>query len=288
MEIPALLGTGKENWSDWAAPCFPYGGNEDSGMFWFQRKVPPSGPSLRVVTHSIQSGLASGWPGQIQGNSRRKPSGYATTRPAWIVRISRTTPRTRMMDRSIPSFMVTPPYYCPRRRVLFKSETGHTIVADDRDQEESFKFIDRGGQILHMRCPVRRPAQAGNTMARGVRDAEQGDQLDIDKDIHEQSAGIEITDLCRQSLHFEAVADKEKIHILSCDKTRGRWQKILLDTTEKEEKVHIFGFAGLQHFTIDSSQGKEKIIIQDRAGSAIIMDGLTGNIVLKPTNMLIM
>ena len=25
LEIPAVLGTGQANWSEWAAPCFPYG-----------------------------------------------------------------------------------------------------------------------------------------------------------------------------------------------------------------------------------------------------------------------
>ena len=33
LEIPAVLGTGKENRSEWATPCFPYGGNDDIGMF---------------------------------------------------------------------------------------------------------------------------------------------------------------------------------------------------------------------------------------------------------------
>ncbi len=27
LEIPAVLGSGRENWSEWAAPCFPYGDN---------------------------------------------------------------------------------------------------------------------------------------------------------------------------------------------------------------------------------------------------------------------
>ncbi|MCK7511772.1 MAG: hypothetical protein MZV70_52155 [Desulfobacterales bacterium] len=49
-----------------------------------------------------------------------------------------------------------PPYYCPRRKVLLKTETGHTIVLDDRDEEEFLKVIDRAGQILHMECRVKR------------------------------------------------------------------------------------------------------------------------------------
>jgi sugar porter (SP) family MFS transporter len=34
LEIPAVLGYGPENWSEWAWPCFPYGGNQDMGMFF--------------------------------------------------------------------------------------------------------------------------------------------------------------------------------------------------------------------------------------------------------------
>lgn len=42
LEVPAVLGVGKENWSEWAAPCFPYGGNDDIGMFL----VPEEGASV--------------------------------------------------------------------------------------------------------------------------------------------------------------------------------------------------------------------------------------------------
>ena len=42
LEIPAVLATGKPNWSDWASPCFPYGGNDDEGSFL----VPHEGASV--------------------------------------------------------------------------------------------------------------------------------------------------------------------------------------------------------------------------------------------------
>ena len=42
LEVPAVLGQGRENWSDWAWPCFPYGGNEDTGMFL----IPEEGASV--------------------------------------------------------------------------------------------------------------------------------------------------------------------------------------------------------------------------------------------------
>ena len=42
LEIPAVLGQGRENWSDWASPSFPYGGNQDTGMFL----IPEEGASV--------------------------------------------------------------------------------------------------------------------------------------------------------------------------------------------------------------------------------------------------
>ena len=99
--------------------------------------------------------------------------------------------------------------------------------------------------------------------------------------------------------------DKEKIHIQSCDKQRARWQKILIDTTKSQEKVHIWGLCGTQEILIDSTAGKEMIRLTDKAGqtivmnaapgreriqatdksgSVIIMDGVMGNIVVQSSN----
>ena len=55
LEIPAVLGSGRENWSEWAAPCLPYGGNDDTGMFL----VPEEGASPRSVW---AVSAESGWP----------------------------------------------------------------------------------------------------------------------------------------------------------------------------------------------------------------------------------
>lgn len=51
LEIPAVLGSGRENWSEWAAPCFPYGGNDDTGMFL----IPEEGVRMKKITK------ISGW-----------------------------------------------------------------------------------------------------------------------------------------------------------------------------------------------------------------------------------
>ena len=162
--------------------------------------------------------------------------------------------------------------------MLLKTETGHTIVVDDRDEAEFLKIIDRAGQIIHMACPVKRDIQTGNALRRGTRDAEQGDALDISSEIKDQHARVEITDLCRQFLRLEAWQDREKIHLQSSDKTRSRWQKILLDTTKGREKLHLWGLGGAQEILIDSTASAEMIRLTDKAGQVLILDAAKNRI----------
>jgi len=189
-----------------------------------------------------------------------------------------------------------------------KTETGHTILADDRDGDELMRLIDRAGQILTMEAKVKPEMQSGNALRRGTKDAEKGDQLDITSQIVGSKARVQLTDLCRQQVLLEAWQDKEKIHILSCDKGRSRWQKILIDTTKGREKIHIWGLNGTQEILIDSTKGAEQIRLTDKAGqvvrmnaapgtesisatdkagSLIFMDGVVGNIIIKSTNQVL-
>ncbi len=272
LEVPAVLGQGRENWSDWASPCFPYGGNEDTGMFL----IPEEGASVWAefeggqVQYPIWAGvwLAGSNPGEQPTESKRlclEPTCHDCEDKV-------EHKRDRRDDLEHKKYHGHPPYTCPRRKVLLKTETGHTIVVDDRDEEEFLKIIDRAGQILHMDCRVKRNIQTGNALRRGTRDAEQGDPLDIASDIKDQRARVEITDLCRQFLRLEASHEREKIHIQSSDKTRSRWQKILLDTTKGREKVHLWGLGGAQEILIDSTAGAETIRLRDKAGQVLVLD----------------
>ena len=284
LEIPAVLGKGRDNWSDWACPCFPYGGNEDIGVFL----VPEEGASVWAefeggnIQYPIWSGvwLAKSNPGEQPEESKRLCSD--PTCHDCEDKVEHKPDRRDNLEHR--KYHDHPPYYCPRRKVLLKTETGHTIVVDDRDEEEFFKIIDRAGQILHMDCRVKRDVQTGNARRRGTKDAEQGDQLDIDSDIREQRARIEITDLCRQFMRWEAWKDKEKIHIQSCDKTRARWQKILIDSTKGREKVHVWGLCGTQEILIDSTAGAEMIRLTDKAGQVIVMNAAAGQERIQATD----
>ena len=284
MEIPAVLGTGDENWSDWASPCFPYGGNDDVGMFL----VPEEGASVWAefeggdVQYPIWTGvwLAKSNPGEGPEEAARLCS-RDTCKDCEDKRDHAANPSD---DKEHKRFHGHPPYYCPRRKVLLKTETGHTIVADDKDEEEFLKIIDRGGQMIHFSCPVKADKQEGNSLARGTREAERGRQLDISEDVKDRRARIEITDLCRQFVRWDAQEDREKVHVQSGDRNRSRIQKVLLDTTKGRERVVISGLNSKQEIVIDSTAGRERITVRDRAGSMIVMDAVNGNVTVRSRN----
>lgn len=288
LEIPSILGMGRDHWSDWASPCFPYGGSDDAGMFF----VPQEGASVWVefengdAQYPIWVGT---WPALSNPGEQPNETKRLCHDPTCLDCEDKLEHKAHPWDDiEHKKYHHHPPYYCPRRTVLIKTETGHTIAFDDRDQEEYLKIIDRGGQALQMTSPVKRPLQVGNSKRRQERDAIRGDQLSIQSDIHQQKAEVQLIDLARQSIRLEAWHDREKVHITSNDATRARFQKVLLDTTKDREKLTLFGLNGTQSITIDGTKGRERITIRDKAGSTFTMDGLTGNIVMKPTNMLIM
>jgi hypothetical protein len=309
LEVPTVLGTGRDNWSEWAAPCFPFGGNDDTGMFL----VPDEGASVWAEfeggdpQYPIWTGvwLAKSNPGEQPKESAR------TCNSAFCKDCEDKKEHQARRNDNLEhkKFHTHPPFYCPRMRVLFKSETGHTIFADDRDGDEMFRIIDRAGQSLTLEAKVKPNVQTGNSQRRGIKDAEKSNQIDIASKIVGTKSRIELTDLCRQYVRLEAWKDKEKIHVVSCDKGRSRWQKILIDTTKGREKLHVFGLNGKQNVVIDSTKGQEKIVFTDKAnqtitmsaapgreaitlkdkkGGKIYLDGLTGNMMVKATNMLLL
>ena len=247
MEIPAVLGVGSDNVSDWAYPCFPYGGNEDNGMFF----VPEEGASVwaefegGIVQHPIWTGvwLAKSTPGEQPEESKSCMNG-------------------------------------PRMKVLLKTETGHTILADDTEGQECLKLIDRAGQTLHMAGKVKSTVQAGNSRKRVMKSAERGDQLSVASDMVGQQGRIELTDICRQSLCLEGRKGKEQVRLQSCEASRGRWQQLALDTTQGKEQVHLLGLNGQQEVLIDSSAGREKVLLRDKAGQSLCLNAAQGAITL--------
>lgn len=284
LEIPAVLGSGRENWSEWAYPCFPYGGNGDMGMFF----VPEEGASVWAefeggqVQHPIWSGvwLAKSNPGEQAEESTRECSSCLC-----LDCEDKNEHQGHAHDhREHTKYHGHPPYYCPRLKVLLKTETGHTILADDSDEKECLKIIDRAGQTFHMEGRVKAAVQTGNGRRRATKDAEKGDQLSIDADIVDRKGRIELTDICRQFLRLEAWKDQEKIHVQSGDAQRSRWQKVLLDTTKNREKMHLWGLNGQQELLIDSTKAAEKVQITDKAGQVLLMDAAPGREKIQNTD----
>ena len=78
LEIPAVLGVGRDHWSQWASPCFPYGGNPDCGFYL----IPEVGASVWAefeggdLQFPIWSGvwLAGGNPGEMPAEAAASPT----------------------------------------------------------------------------------------------------------------------------------------------------------------------------------------------------------------------
>ena len=201
MEVPAVLGSGPDHWSDWAWPCFPAGGMPDSGMFF----VPQEGACVWAEFEGGDSRYAI-WSGVWYG-------GHEGDMPSEACRTCDTATCLDCEDRldhegdaehtKNPRLHGHPPYSCGRRVVLFKSETGHTIIMDDKDGHEVLELIDRGGQLIRMTAPVKPSLQKGNALARGTRRADDGTQLGPEN-ITSDGAKIEIIDLAGQTIRMEA------------------------------------------------------------------------------------
>jgi len=276
LEIPAVLG---EDWSEWAWPCFPpMGGNPDQGMFL----IPEEGASVWAEfeggdpTCPIWSGIwiAGSNPGEQPTESER----LCTTMSCLDCPDYLEHARNVADNLEHRKYHGHPAYYCPKMRVLIKTETGHTILADDRDGTEMLRIIDRVGQILEMVGPVKPALQTDNALPRGTRTAADGTQLSV-SDLVGGRGHVQILDACRQMLRFEAWQDGQKVHLVSCDAVRSRWQKILLDTTAGREALHIWGLNGTQVIRIDSRAGGAHIYIKDAAGNTITLSG--GGIAIK-------
>jgi hypothetical protein len=236
MEIPAVLGAGPDRWSDWAWPCLPAGGSPDQGVFF----VPQEGATVWAEFEGGDSRypiMAGVWYGGQPGDQPLEAC--RTCAAATCLDCEDKLQHADDPEHARhPSGHGHPPYSCQRRTVLYKSETGHTIIVDDKDGFETLELIDRGGQMIRLTSPVRPELQEGNTLARGDRRASEGTQLTVDQ------------------------------------------------MTDSGAKIEIFDLAG-QTVVMESSETRTRITITDAAGSETLMDGLGGNIVMRPRNMLI-
>ncbi len=167
LEIPAVLGVGEDNWSDWAAPCFPYGGIDNCGMFL----VPEEGASVWAEfeggdpQYPIWSGvwLAMSNPGE-QPDEAKRLCEIATCSNC-------PDAREHAMNRADniehKKYHTHPPYYCPKMKVLAKTALGHTILFDDKDDTACIRIVDSSGQeiLLESGKRVQITDKAGSSLA---------------------------------------------------------------------------------------------------------------------------
>lgn len=176
LEIPALLGTGRDNWSDWAWPCFPYGGTDDCGMFL----VPEEGASVWAEfeggdpQYPIWSGawLAMSNPGEMPGEAKRLCE--TVTCASCPDRDDHASNRPDNLEHR--KYHGHPPYYCTKMKVLAKTPAGHTILLDDKDDSLCIRIADSSGQCISLQSDrkVEITDKAGSTI---TMDATTGDVI---------------------------------------------------------------------------------------------------------------
>ena len=174
LEIPAVLGVGQENWSDWASPCFPYGGTENCGMFL----VPEEGASVWAEfeggdpQYPIWSGawLAMSNPGEQPDEAKR----LCDTVTCAICKDRDDHAASRADNLEHRKFHGHPPYYCTKMKVLTKTALGHMILLDDKDTTACIRIVDSSGQeiLLESGRRVQITDRTGSTI---TMDAESGD-----------------------------------------------------------------------------------------------------------------
>jgi len=174
LEIPAVLGIGKDNWSDWASPCLPYGGIDDCGMFL----VPEEGASVWAEfeggnpQYPIWSGvwLAGSNPGEQPHESKRLCDSAIC--PDCRDATDHATNRTDNLEHG--KFHAHPPYYCPKMKVLVKTALGHTVYLDDKSESACIRIMDSSGQSITLQSGkmIQIADKAGSTI---TMDATSGD-----------------------------------------------------------------------------------------------------------------
>lgn len=162
----------------------------------------------------------------------------------------------------------------PTKRVWQKSYKGHTIVIDDGDGKESFKIIDRAGQIIEFDCAVDPEFASSNNAQRGVRDASRGDQLPHDA-MRNKRAAIRIRDLSGQELVLDSRNMDERVILKSRSKTGGE-NKIVLRSGKGKNSIRLSDSGG---DSIELNPHSDTpITIQDSTGNGIIFDKANGQV----------
>ncbi len=121
-------------------------------------------------------------------------------------------------------------YENPNIKILYKSETGHTIYLDDTIGAEKLRIIDRAGQIVEMACPMKK-----DTDKRGTGNVINGGAKTVsDKD---GEVSITIKNLSGSLLKFVADINGGVVNLEGADGS-----KFFIDC--ENEKISVIGSGG--------------------------------------------
>lgn len=135
----------------------------------------------------------------------------------------------------------------PLVRVYAKSTRGHTVFADDEAEKETFRIIDRFGQILSFDCPVKEEENKGNKSRRGSGEALAGTQLPLEKAVDGETL-VTLMDSLRQFLQFTANNDGE-----STIELKGFGGRLLIE--QKDNRLTLTALKG-----DDESDERSKLV----------------------------
>ncbi|MEI6634492.1 MAG: phage baseplate assembly protein V [Chlamydiota bacterium] len=214
MEHPLIWGPGMKNLSPWAWPKnMPMAGGHchrnadgtvevqgDMGTFMVPEEGSPvwvefeaGDPSYPVYSTGYWGGSAEGMANDPTVKPAMTPSESKLLCPEQYPCFG-DLPRTCIDCEDLLQHGVTDSYddiehrpyhdhragkaYCPRLRTIAKTETGHSLLADDKDGREFLALIDRSGQCFTMKCRILPELQIGqwadgamkgNMIPRGMR-----------------------------------------------------------------------------------------------------------------------
>ena len=95
-------------------------------------------------------------------------------------------------------------------KVLYKSNSGHTIVVNDEQGEEFVRITDRLGQVIEMSCK-----SVPKTKARGTNlSTDEEPEFTVENSL-EQTSSISITDLGKNSIQLTTIGDVTSITVNS-------------------------------------------------------------------------
>lgn len=225
VRIPVLHSTDKQMSTDllpWAVVMSNFGGGYDYGT----KHIYPVGSTVFVmfeggnveypVVIGSWEGNSTSWNIMLRDTAGEWPKGPMSMSPQedipWFSPPGGDSPKEYLLMSE----------HSPERYVPFKSVKGATIDVEDRDEVEHTRILDRAGQGLFFDAPILAevpegkpfPANEGNQAQRGLRTAQEGDQLPLESTLASE-ASVTLVDINSQSIMLHSSENANSIKLTS-------------------------------------------------------------------------